>query len=63
MSVVEKHEVVAAAVVKMFKEIVEKYKGPENRFRAYLLRELKERDAKADAILAYLVNTILDQIS
>jgi len=60
MSVVEKHEVVAA--VKMFKELVAGYRGPEEKFKAYLMRVLKEKDRKADAILAYLVNTILDQI-
>jgi len=56
---VEKHEVVAAAAVKLFKKIVAGYKGPEDRFRAYVLRVLKEKDRKADAILERLADEIL----
>ena len=59
MSVVEKHEVVVAAAVKLFKEIVAGYKGPEEKLRAYLMKELNKRDRKADALLARLANEIL----
>jgi len=59
MSVVEKHEVVAAAAVKMMKELVAGYRGPEEKFRGYLIRKLEEKDRKADALLARLVDEIL----
>jgi len=56
---VEKHEVVAAATIKLFKKIVAGYKGPEDKFKAYLLRELNKRDQRADVILAELADQIL----
>jgi len=59
MSVVEKHEVVAAAAIKLFKKIVAGYKGPEDKFKAYLLRILNQKDRKADAILERLAEEIL----
>lgn len=60
MTSVEKHEVVAAAAIKFLKELVSAYKGPEGKLREYLLRELGKRDSKADAILARLIDEILD---
>jgi len=59
MSAVEKHEVVAVAAIKMIKELVADYKGPEEKFREYLMRELNKRDRKGDAILARLADEIL----
>lgn len=56
---VEKYEVVAAAAVKMFRELVLEYEGPPEKLRIYLLRKLDEMNSRADRLLANIVDLIL----
>lgn len=56
---VDRYEVVAAAAIKMLKELVAGYNGPEEKLREYLLRELNKRDRNADALLARIMDEIL----
>jgi hypothetical protein len=59
MSVTTKADVVAAAAVKTFLQMVESYRGSNDGLRAYLLRRLRQMDAKADQKLAELLGELL----
>ena len=59
MSTVEKYEVVAAAAIKKFKRMILDYKGPPEKLRVYLLRELNKKNLKADELLADVLDEIL----
>ena len=56
---VEKYEVVAAAAVKTFRELVLEYEGPPEKLQGYLLRKLDEMNSRADRLLANIVDLIL----
>jgi hypothetical protein len=59
MSITTKADVVAAAAVKNFLQMVESYDGSDRNLRTYLLRRLRQMNARADANLAYLLEEIL----
>ena len=59
MSTVEKYEVVAAAAIKKFKKMILDYKGPPEKLKGYLLRELNKKNLKADELLADVLDEIL----
>lgn len=59
MSSVEKHEVVAVAAVKKFKKMVLDYKGPPEKPKEYLLKELDKKNLKADELLTEVLDEIL----
>ena len=59
MSVVSKFEVVAAAAVKKFREMIEEYQGPPEGLRPHLLRLLRRMEARGDQILADIIDEIL----
>jgi hypothetical protein len=59
MSSTSRYEVVAAAAVKKFKEMIEEYRGPPEGFRAYLLKRLGKMEGRADELLAGIMDEIL----
>ena len=59
MSAIEKYEVVAAAAIKKFKKMVLDYKGPPEKLKEYLLKELDKKNLKADELLADVLDEIL----
>ena len=59
MKGVQKYEVVAAAAVKKFKKMILDYKGPPEKLRAHLLKELDRKVAKADALLTEILDDVL----
>ena len=56
---IEKHQIVAVAAVKRFQEIILGYKGPPNKLREYLLKQMDHWQSKGDAILADIIDDIL----
>jgi len=54
-----KADLVAAAATKWMRAIIDGYSGPPEGLRAYLLRQLAQRDRRADAILASIIDEIL----
>ena len=54
-----KVEIVAAAAVKKFKEMIREYQGPDAGLRAYLLKRLNRMDGRADELLADVMDEIL----
>ena len=59
MSSTSRYEVVAAAAVKKFREMITQYQGPAEGLRAYLLRRLAKMDGRADELLANIMDEIL----
>jgi hypothetical protein len=59
LSGVSNFEVVAAAAVKKFREMISEYKGPPEGLRSYLLRRLDKMETRADEILVDLIDGIL----
>jgi hypothetical protein len=54
-----KADVVAAAAMKWVRAMIDDYSGPPDGLRAYLLRQLAQRDRRADEILAGIIDEIL----
>jgi len=52
MSAVTKAEVVAAAAIKRFLEMIQEYKDPPAKPRTYRVRKLQKMDTTANAVLA-----------
>jgi len=61
VSTVSRHEVVAAAAVKKFRDMILTYNGPKTyeKLREYLLRKLDEKNLKADQLLAQILDEII----
>jgi hypothetical protein len=59
MSSTSRYEVVAAAAVKKFKEMIEEYRGAPEGLRAYLLKRLGKMEGRADELLAGIMDEIL----
>jgi len=59
MSSTSRYEVVAAAAVKKFREMIEEYKGPAEGLKAYLVKRLNRMENKADELLADIMDEIL----
>lgn len=59
MSSISRHEVVAVAAVKRFRELILGYKGPPERLKDFLLRQLDEWQRKGDSLLADIIDDIL----
>jgi hypothetical protein len=59
MSSTSRYEVVAAAAVKKFKEMIEDYQGTPEGLRAYLLKRLGKMEGRADELLAGIMDEIL----
>jgi len=59
VSSTSRYEIVAAAAVKKFREMIEEYKGPPNGLRAYLLRRMQKMEGRADELLAGIMDEIL----
>jgi len=61
LSSVSKVEVVAAAAVKKFRELIETYEGPKEfePFKAYLLKHLGRMETRGDQLLADIIDQIL----
>jgi hypothetical protein len=47
MSATSRYEVIAAAAVKKFREMIQEYQGAPEGLRAYLLRRLDKMETKA----------------
>jgi len=45
-------EVIAAAAIKWFRRLITEYKGPSEKLRDYLLKELDRLEKKADEIIS-----------
>ena len=54
-----KVEIVAAAAVKKFQEMIREYEGPDTGLRAYLLKRLNRMSGRADELLADVMDEIL----
>jgi len=59
MSSVSRLEVVAAAAVKKFKEMIEEYEGAPEGLKSYLLKRLRRMELRGDAILADIIEEML----
>ena len=59
MSATSRYEVIAAAAVKKFREMIQDYEGSPEGLRAYLLRRLDKMETKADELLAGIIDEIL----
>jgi len=59
MSSTSRYEVVAAAAVKKFREMIDEYKGPGEGLRGYLVKRLAKMDGRADELLAGIMDEIL----
>ena len=59
MSATSRYEVIAAAAVKKFREMIHDYQGAPEGLRAYLLRRLDKMETKADELLAGIIDEIL----
>jgi len=61
VSTVSRHEVVAAASVKKFRDMILTYNGPKTyeKLREHLLRKLDEKNLKADQLLAQILDDII----
>jgi hypothetical protein len=59
MSSTSRYEVVAAAAVKRFREMINEYKGPADGLRAHLLKQLGKMETRADELLAGIMDEIL----
>jgi len=59
VSSISRHEVVAVAAVKRFRELILGYKGPPERLKDFLLRQLDEWQRKGDSLLADIIDDIL----
>jgi len=54
-----RYEVVAAAAVKKFREMIQEYNGPADGLKAYLLKRLNRMETRADELLAGIMDEIL----
>jgi len=54
-----KVEIVAAAAVKKFKEMIQEYQGAPEGLRGYLLKRLTRMNGRADELLADVMDEIL----
>ena len=59
MSSTSRYEVVAAAAVKKFREMITQYQGPAEGLRAHLLKRLDKMETRADELLAGIIDEIL----
>lgn len=59
MSATGRYEVVAAAAVKRFREMIEAYQGPPEGLRPHLLKRLNKMESRADELLAGIMDEIL----
>jgi hypothetical protein len=59
LSATSRYEVVAAAAVKKFREMIREYQGAPDGLRAYLLRRLDKMETRADELLAGIIDEIL----
>lgn len=59
MSSTSRYEVVAAAAVKKFREMIVDYQGPLEGLRSHLLRRLDKMETRADELLAGIMDEIL----
>lgn len=59
LSATSRHEVVAAAAVKKFRQMIDEYQGPLDGLRGYLLKRLSKMDGRGDELLASIIDEIL----
>ena len=59
MSTTSRYEVVAAAAVKKFREMIMDYHGAPEGLRAHLLKRLDKMETRADELLAGIIDEIL----
>ncbi len=59
MSATSRYEVVAAAAVKKFRELIEQYEGTTEGLKPYLLKRLSKMETRADELLAGIMDEIL----
>lgn len=56
---VTQEEMVAVAALKWIRELVENYRGSPDQLKAWLLKQLEEKETHADEILAAAYDNVL----